>query len=316
MRLWTFGELRWSAMWDVARQAGFRCETANGGFCEGRRPDVDAPAESRAGSDVLGRYVMHRAVRHLRDNAVAYFALFIALGGTSYAAAGLPRNSVGSAQLKSNAVTSAKVKNGSLQTSDLSRAAITAMRGNTGPAGPVGSPGATGSQGATGPQGPKGDKGDIGDPGHTFTGWSRGSVTGALPADGVVSDLARSNGGFGSGALVLPVQSRIYVNGSVDLANSSTTEPSRGSCTARRSGDGSNSLIFDVSPSVFADLHQADLDSTGDGIHYVSLAVTGSLLLDAGTYNIGIACSKVGPGAGTLLLNNATMNVIAVPASS
>jgi hypothetical protein len=50
---------------------------------------------------------MHRAVRHLRSNAIAYLALAIALGGTSYAAVSLPRNSVGSAQLKSHAVASA-----------------------------------------------------------------------------------------------------------------------------------------------------------------------------------------------------------------
>ena len=33
---------------------------------------------------------MHRVVSHLRGNAVAYLALFVALGGTSYAAINLP----------------------------------------------------------------------------------------------------------------------------------------------------------------------------------------------------------------------------------
>ena len=33
--------------------------------------------------------------RHLRRNLVAYIALFVSLGGASYAAATLPRNSVG-----------------------------------------------------------------------------------------------------------------------------------------------------------------------------------------------------------------------------
>jgi hypothetical protein len=42
---------------------------------------------------------------------VACVALFIAMGGTSYAAATLAANSVGSKQLKKNAVTSAKIKN-------------------------------------------------------------------------------------------------------------------------------------------------------------------------------------------------------------
>ena len=53
--------------------------------------------------------------RHLRHNGVAHLALFVALSGTSYAAAKLPSKSVGSTQLKSNAVTSAKVEDRSLR---------------------------------------------------------------------------------------------------------------------------------------------------------------------------------------------------------
>ena len=47
---------------------------------------------------------------YLKRHHVGLLALLIALGGTSYAAAKLPRNSVGSAQLKRNAVTSVKVE--------------------------------------------------------------------------------------------------------------------------------------------------------------------------------------------------------------
>jgi hypothetical protein len=45
---------------------------------------------------------------------ISLAALFVALGGTTYAAVGLPKNSVGSRQLKKNAVTSAKIKNGAV----------------------------------------------------------------------------------------------------------------------------------------------------------------------------------------------------------
>jgi hypothetical protein len=65
---------------------------------------------------------------HLRSNAIAYLALFVALGGTSFAATRLPANSVGTKQLKkgavvssklhADAVTSASVKAGSLLASD------------------------------------------------------------------------------------------------------------------------------------------------------------------------------------------------------
>jgi hypothetical protein len=50
---------------------------------------------------------------------VACTALLIALGGTSYAAIKLPRNSVGTKQLKKNAVTSPKVKNNALTGADV-----------------------------------------------------------------------------------------------------------------------------------------------------------------------------------------------------
>ena len=63
-------------------------------------------------------------VRHLRGNAVAYLALFIALGGSAYAAIKIEKNAVRSKHIKdgqvknrdlaNNAVTSPKVANGSL----------------------------------------------------------------------------------------------------------------------------------------------------------------------------------------------------------
>jgi len=76
-------------------------------------------------------------------NVMSTIAVFIALGGTSYA---VVRNSVGNSQLRSNAVTSAKVKDRSLRTSDLSPSARVGSRGPRGlqgPTGPQGAPGGT-----------------------------------------------------------------------------------------------------------------------------------------------------------------------------
>lgn len=53
---------------------------------------------------------MNRLLDHLRSNLVAYLALFIALGGTSYAAFTLPANSVGTRQLRNNSITPIKFK--------------------------------------------------------------------------------------------------------------------------------------------------------------------------------------------------------------
>jgi hypothetical protein len=65
------------------------------------------------------------------SNVTASLALFIALGGTSYAVTKLPRNSVGSAQ----------VRDGSLQRKDLARNAARSTRGPRGPVGPAGARG-------------------------------------------------------------------------------------------------------------------------------------------------------------------------------
>jgi hypothetical protein len=81
---------------------------------------------------------------------VALLALFVALGGSSYAALKLPKGSVGPKQLKKNAVTSSKVKPGSLLTSDFKASQRSALRGPQG---------AQGAQGAQGPQGPGGPEG-------------------------------------------------------------------------------------------------------------------------------------------------------------
>ncbi len=57
-------------------------------------------------------------------NVVATLALFIALGGASYAAVKLPKNSVGPDQLRKNAVTSSKVADHSLTASDINLAKL------------------------------------------------------------------------------------------------------------------------------------------------------------------------------------------------
>ncbi len=52
---------------------------------------------------------MNRLVRHVRSNAVAYVALFVALGGTSYAAFNLPANSVGGRQIRNHVIDPVKL---------------------------------------------------------------------------------------------------------------------------------------------------------------------------------------------------------------
>jgi hypothetical protein len=47
---------------------------------------------------------MNAVFEHARRNVVAYIALFVALGGTSYAALSLPKGSVGNRQIKNHAI--------------------------------------------------------------------------------------------------------------------------------------------------------------------------------------------------------------------
>jgi hypothetical protein len=116
---------------------------------------------------------LHRRLSYA--NVMATLAVFVALGGSSYAALKLPRNSVGSRQLRANTGTSSKVKDGSLRRRDFAVADLAALRGPQGPAG------------TAGVKGDKGDKGDTGAPGPTVR-WA------LVKGDGTATILAQSGG--------------------------------------------------------------------------------------------------------------------------
>jgi hypothetical protein len=61
-------------------------------------------------------------------NVMATIAVFIALGGASYAAFTPPKNSIGSKQLKKNAVTAKKIKKNAVITAKVKDEAITAAK--------------------------------------------------------------------------------------------------------------------------------------------------------------------------------------------
>jgi hypothetical protein len=84
--------------------------------------------------------------RHMSfANVVSMLALFVALGGVSYAALKLPKNSVGSKQIKANAVKTGKVKNGALKAVDFGAGQL--PQGKQGIQGPPGADGANGTNG-------------------------------------------------------------------------------------------------------------------------------------------------------------------------
>jgi hypothetical protein len=151
------------------------------------------------------RSILKRLSRR-HSTAVAYLALFAALGGSAYAAV-----TVTGKNIKDGTVTGRDVKNRSLGTSKLSPSAVSSLTGKPGPAGPQGEKGAPGpagpqgdrgAPGPTGLAGPKGDTGPAGPTGSTgprgpsgVSGWEYVVEAYALPAYRVVEwDVACPSG--------------------------------------------------------------------------------------------------------------------------
>jgi hypothetical protein len=134
--------------------------------------------------------------RPSHGTVVAYVSLFVALGGTSVAAATIANNAVVSSSIKdgqvktadlgANVVTSAKVKAGSLLASDLKAGEL-----------PAAVPGPQGPVGATGAAGPAGAKGEPGTPGTPGAG-------GAAGTPGVNGAATRVRAGKPAGNVTVP----------------------------------------------------------------------------------------------------------------
>jgi hypothetical protein len=115
--------------------------------------------ETQPKEDTPRRSILKRLLgRH--TTAVAYLAMFAALGGSAYAAV-----TVTGKNIKDGTVTGRDVKNRSLGTSELSSTALGSLKGQLGPQGPKGDRGEQGPAGPTGPAGPKGETGPQGAPG-------------------------------------------------------------------------------------------------------------------------------------------------------
>ena len=150
--------------------------------------------------------IFNKTPRVSYASVTATLALFLSLGGVSYAATALPRDSVGTPQLRDGAVDSAKIKDGALQYEDFGFGQIPA--GLAGPQGPKGERGARGPKGAKGVKGVVGAKGDTGATGATgativttreqMTQWAAGVTPTGLPV-AVVAACASGERAVGGG---------------------------------------------------------------------------------------------------------------------
>jgi hypothetical protein len=141
-------------------------------------------------------------------NLVSLMALFVALGGTTYAAVTLPKNSVGAKQIKKNGVGASEIKKSAVRTGEVKNGAL---RAEDFAAGQL-------------PQGPKGDKGDQGiqgvqgEPG-TADGFARVQADGTLQPDvagfpaqnkGVAAaNVVKGEGGAATGNYCFDIDGRI-----------------------------------------------------------------------------------------------------------
>jgi hypothetical protein len=159
-------------------------------------------------------------------NVASTLALIVALGGTSYAAVAIPKNSVGSKQIINSSVKSKDVKNGTLKKIDFKATEL-----------PVG------------PQGPAGPQGPIG----PSTGYEFDSGDGILAWNGAFQTVA---------ALNLPAGS--YVLSAKVLGNNNSGADANFECQLKVNGtivDDMNDVLI-VGPNVDQDRGYVVLAST------------------------------------------------------
>jgi hypothetical protein len=131
-------------------------------------------------------------------NAISVIALFVALGGASYAAVTLPKNSVGAKQIKKNGVGASEIKKNAVRSGEVKNGSLRAADFGAGQL----------------PQGAKGDKGDKGDPGTdgapgTARAFARIAadgtlVGGAAQNKGITVSMVQKNAGASDGQTTGP----------------------------------------------------------------------------------------------------------------
>ena len=200
--------------------------------------------------------------RHLTPSLViSVMALFVALGGVSYAAIKIPQNSVGNTQLRKDAVTSTKVKDRSLLAKDFKSGQLPA--------------GAKGADGATGP---------------TASAYASNNISPdtALSPNGVdYTVLDTSIPDAGSGAMMITTRSRVVANASVSIVKGTGFSSAAGDVDCQIQAA---SLSGTVSIGQIA---RTTLTTTvAGGAVYAEASLSGAISLDPGEYGFRVLCQQ------------------------
>ena len=192
---------------------------------------------------------------------ISVVALFVALGGASYAAIKIPRNSVGALQIKKNAVTSTKVKDRSLLATDFKVGQL-----------PRGATGATGA------------------PGPTASAYATNNInpnTALSPGGTDYTVLDTTIPEAGSGTMTITTRSRVVANASVSVF--------KGTGFASAAAD-VDCQIYGASTSGTVAIGQSTRTTltpgAAGGAVYAEVTLSGAINLNPGEYAFRVLCQQ------------------------
>ncbi len=207
-------------------------------------------------------------------------ALFVALGGASYAAIKIPRNSVGAAQIKKNAVTSAKIKKNAVTSAKVKDRSLLAKDFKAG-------------------QIPAGAKGDTGATGPTASAYASNNInpdTSLSPNGLDYTVLDTTIPEAGSGTMTITTRSRVVANASVSVYKGTGAAAAAGDVDCQIQAASLSGTV-----SIGQRARTTLTPTVALGAVRAEVSLSGAISLDPGEYGFRVLC-KQNSGAGSTAL--------------